>query len=136
MKKLLIIIFVFFIISACDEPISKITIVNHTGYDIYCYPSTLYPDTSIAQISISRLTALSTYSVLAHQTKELGGAAYCDQNIWDGYVKKDTLIIFVFEKQIIDSKPFDTIIKYDLLHSKYLYTFEELQAKLCQITVE
>jgi len=136
MKKYIFIIFTILTIVACDDPISNITVVNKTGYDIYCYPSNLYPDTSLTKISVSQLTSLNTYSILTHETKEIQAIAYCDQEIWDTYVKNDTLLVFVFEKNIVDSKPFDSIIKFNLVHSKYLYTFEELQKKMCVITVE
>ncbi len=134
--RFLIIGFVLLMVAACDEPIYNITIENKSGYDIYCYPSNLYPDTFLTSVSVSRMTAKNVYLVLTYETKEIEAIAYCDKEIWETYVNKDTLIIFVFKKEIIQENAFDTVIKYDLIHRKLFITYQQLTDNGCVVRVD
>jgi hypothetical protein len=131
--------FLFVVLTAfisCDEAPSQLIIDNNSGMDIYCYPSNIYPDTSIDKISESRLKGFKEYTVLMFDKRELEGLAYCDETIWNSYVKNDTLLLFVFSKTLVDNTPFDTVIDKYMVHKKYEITYDELIANQCVVIVE
>lgn len=121
---------------SCDEAPSMLIIENKANMDVYVFPSTIYPDTTIDHISESRLKGYEAYSVLMFEEKEIIGVAYCDEEIWKTYVKNDTLLLFIFDKHFVDAQPFDSVLNNYLIHKRYTITYDELIANKCKVTVE
>jgi len=136
MQKLFYILFLLTFILGCDEPPSQIVIENKANMDIYAYPSNNYPDTSIDVISESILKGYNAFYVRMFEEKTIEGVAYCDENIWNTYVPNDTLIIYIFDKNLVDRTTFDTIVDNYMIYKRYNITFEELILHKCKVVVE
>jgi len=103
LKKLLSTTLLFsLLLSGCktNPPIlTKIRIENNLHNNIVCILGYNYPDLSFKFTSKQALVNNNSwFEIDSGQTKAIDTLGLCKKNVWDNYVKKSLLIVFVFDK--------------------------------------
>ena len=107
---------------------NSITIVNNSDNDIYYYPNSNYPDTSIVDPNP------------ANSGNEFRIEKYSYKNdthnscIEGKYLIVNKYIYFIYNAQTIDAMPWDTVKKKYLILKRYDLTLQDLQQMNWTIT--
>jgi hypothetical protein len=106
-------------------PLTKIRIENKLHKNIVCILGYNYPDLSFKFTSKQALVDNNSwFEIDSGQTKAIDTLGLCKKNVWDNYVKKSLLIVFIFDKD-----KFATSDKLEdaLIETQY-YTYAQLMA--------
>jgi hypothetical protein len=106
----------------------KLIIQNNSNLRIYIYPQVNYPDTTINPYNPS---VNENYEVFPHTEKRI------IQHSWDQVVTmspSDTLMMFIYDANMIDSTSWDTVIYNYITLMRYDLSLEDLQGMNWKIT--
>jgi len=101
---------------SCEDNYQKyFDVINNSNKAIYIGRSFSYPDTSLKNIRDGN-GPIDKSSSGARQTYKVSG-----------FNRNPTLQIFIFDSDVIENTPWDTVVKYNMFLKRYLFTEAELE---------
>jgi hypothetical protein len=134
-KLILLTTTILTILTGCDKrnilggEDDRLLIKNNSDKDIYTYAQSNYPDTSISSYNPS--FSKENYLVLAHSEKRLISRSW-EQDIIRG--QSDTLMIFLYDAQVLDSILWDTVKTNYLVLKRYDLSLQDLESMNWTVT--
>jgi hypothetical protein len=103
------------LIVSCTETKNPVyfDLKNNSAKSIYHGVSYLYPDTSLKNIKKEETFIISSGKVYPF--------------VITGFTRNPTMQIFIFDADVIESTPWDTIVKYNKFLKRYQFTKAELE---------
>ena len=112
-----------------------INLQNDSGKDLYCIPSYVFPDTSLNFIDKDAILANeSSYLVKSGVIKKIGQLPLCSSESWNHYLSNGKLIVFYFEKSVIQNNTWSAIKQNSMYYKRVIYHFTDL--KECRILIK
>ena len=123
---------ILFLGSTCnknDEKCHKtITFINNTADKLYVAPSGNYPDTisfagmpnPILDPNFSKVEANESNSQALWKRD-------CLEYLFEDLIPSDTLMVYVFDADVLETTPWETVISDNLILKRYDLTLEDLQ---------
>lgn len=108
---------------------SRLIIKNNSDKRIYAYAQINHPDTTIGSYNPS--LSKQDYEVLPHSEESLFSHSW-EQDVVKS--KSDTLMMFLYEAQTVDSTPWDTVVKRYMILKRYDLSLADLQRMNWTIT--
>ena len=144
MKKLYFFLSSFIIMSGTckkdsDNCHHTIRVKNQSTKTIYIYGDNNYPDTLISPPRYAFPSPLSDpqlYEVKPNETNTEGLRLRrgCIESTFGTIIKSDTDIVYIFEKDVLESTPWDTIKAYNRYKKRYDLSLKDLQNNNFTIT--
>lgn len=118
----------FILFASCDESRYRkyFNVKNNSGKLIYWGVSHSYPDTSLK--SIVNVPGKNTAN------KIYPGDIYAFT--MSMFSRNPTVQLFIFDKDVIENTPWDTIVKYNMILKHYQFTESELEKMSWPITYD
>jgi hypothetical protein len=140
--KYLIYSFIFLILvaSTCkkesDTCHRRVTIKNQSGNSIFVDWGSNYPDTILRNEFPSPLSQPQQYEVLPSEINSQGitTGGDCFESRFKSQITSGTLMIYVFDKTVLQNNPWDSIKKYSMYLKRYDLSLQDLQNKDWTIT--
>lgn len=93
-----------------EDIAARITVENKTSNYLYCVPSYSYPDTSLDFTNKDQIFRNSTvYDIAPNTSDKIDYISLCRASEWQRVVISDTLILFIFKKDIVDNTDWSAI---------------------------
>jgi len=123
------------------EMIEKaIRIKNTTGVPIICVPSSIYPDTALSFTSKMRMEAnnsgIYTNYIPADDSLRIIRYAVGFKENWDSHFHSDTMLLFVFEQEVVDSNDWSKVVVDYMVFRRLRITYDEFVANNYIINIE
>lgn len=117
MKKTLFLTLVFSLFAfSCEDNYQKyFDVINNSNKALYIGRSFSYPDTSLKNIRNGK-GPIDKSSLGARQTYKVSG-----------FNRNPTLQVFIFDSNVIENTPWDTVVKYNMFLKRYQFTEAELE---------
>ncbi len=139
------IILICIILSSCEtyNAAKQIKIYNHSNLSILVYVKESYPDVTLNNDDLNTIISYSSkidseslmgaiINPNGHQTASIN--QYCDKDVWAHHLKKDTLIIYVFNQTILaHNNPLDIWKVKKALLRTLLLTYNDLTKNGCKV---
>jgi len=111
--------------------LDKVKIENKLNKSIVCVLGYNYPDLNLGFINKQSVLTNIKFEINAGQTKELDTLGLCQKATWDKYIKHNMLMLFVFDKDKLQ-----TVDKVeDALTERYYFSYIQLMKTNGIITV-
>jgi len=136
MKSFLYLLIILIVAISCEKIETGIIVENRTSKHIYCVISSLYPDTTFTFIDNAQMRNEPNYLVAPYSSGSISSTSYCEKTTWADYVPSGTMILFVFDKDVVDQIPWTTIKSGYKVFRKYNVTYDQLRNNKCTIVVE
>ena len=135
MKNLiLILILIGIFLSSCGPEQSEnchrsATVYNNTSKRIYLLTSVAYPDTTFYQFN-PLLNPDSKAESFQANTKIIDSPGGCVESIYNpnGSLKQGVLILYVFDGEVLETTPWETVIENNMYLKRYDLTLLDLYA--------
>lgn len=136
---LLIILPVILTAESCEDRDDKIIgnedyrfeLLNRSDRPIYIDFGYTYPDTSIGAYNVANDPV--SFKVLSNQEKSIM-VRCCWEGIFSSQITSDTLMVFIFDAQILESTPWDTVEANYLVLKRYDLSLLDLEGMNWTIT--
>ncbi len=120
--------------SKCYNSHELLSVCNQTDRAVYILPSFDYPDTAF---NFTNKTMYRWASVSSQQTKTVFPFPFCEENgTWEDMIYSDTLLFFVFDKEMTDSCLLVDSIDEIKVFKTYKFTREQLISCGCKIVLQ
>ncbi|MFA5971945.1 MAG: hypothetical protein WC780_06310 [Lentimicrobiaceae bacterium] len=107
---------------------------NNSNKAIYIRDYGSYPDTISFKYDPNPALDPSSYKLVASGVKEYGSKNDCIENKFKYYILSDTLMIFIFDAQTLETTPWDTVCKKYMVLKRYDLSLADLQRMNWTIT--
>ncbi len=134
MKQIVFLFVLIVFLTACgklDGTDYRLKIKNNTAKYIYYYDIYTYPDTSIGEINIPRVK--DNYEVKPNSENSIPTQVVWER-IFENDLPSDTLSIFIFNEDVINEVPWDTVKVQYLVLKRYDLSLEDLKQMNWTIT--
>lgn len=123
-NKTVLLFLIMLLLTSCNEifPTIYFNLKNNSNKSIYNGVSHLYPDTSLKNLKRNEIFIISPDRVYPHRL--------------DNFADNPTLQIFIFDANVIDNNPWDTIVKYNMYLKRYQFTRSELDKMNLEIVYD
>ena len=105
-----------------DDELMKLRIKNNSSQTLYESCSTNYPDTSLNKI-LSPACNPQIHKIEANTFQK----EHYNSPTEDIFDYNDTLIVFLFNAQILESNPWDSVVKNYMILKRYDLSLQDLQ---------
>ncbi len=138
LKYLRIIILSIFIsiVAGCEKIETSVVVQNDSDRDLYCALSTKFPDTTFTFISVEQMRNDANYLVRTNSSSSITNVSFCNKGVWDQYVNGDTLILFTFDKALVDNMSWATIKSRYWVYKRLYISYSQLNDNKCTIVVK
>jgi hypothetical protein len=126
MKKLIFLSIIVILYNSCgklDGTDYRFKAKNSTSKYIYYYDIYTYPDTSIGTINIPRVK--DNYEVKPNSESSIPTQVSWER-IFKNDLPSDTLVVFIFDGDVIEKVPWDTIKKKYMILKRYDLSYDDL----------
>jgi|GEM_PF-774692 len=116
---------------------NRITVVNKLDKAIYVVPGVNFPDTTLNFTSKEAILAnRNSYFVDAKAENRISNLSLCTKSEWERVVSSDTLYLFVFESNTVETIPWDVVRKNYLVLKRVKLSYSELISSDCKILID
>jgi hypothetical protein len=126
MKKIILFIVPVFFLTTCgnfDGTDYRLKIKNNTAKYLYYYDIFTYPDTSFGAVNIPEVK--DNYQIKPNSERSIPTQVSWER-IFEKELRSDTLSIFIFDEDVINNIPWDTIRKNYLILKRYDLSYEDI----------
>lgn len=143
-KNLVFFLIIFILLSICstckrekENCHYKITVLNKTSKSIYIEECNGFPDTTYFKYEPNPVLDSYSFKVEAGETSTRAiNSRDCIEYNFENLYKTGTMMIFVFDAQVLETTPWDTIKKKYMVLKRYDLSLEDLKRMNWTITYQ